>query len=331
MLKVIRPGIQASVQDLGRRGHRHSGVAQSGALDHYAMTQANYLLGNTANEATIEIAAGPFEIAAQGKVTATVTGHRTKITKTGNNGSVSSIRTGQVFFLLPGDHLTIEPKDQLGRCYLALQGGVDVPLVLGSRSTDIAAGFGGFEGRCLQRNDIIISQKSNPATLSSMKERFAKPESSGHTIRVIPGPEYPYLTVSSQQQLWLSDWKTSTESNRMGCRLIESPHRDSAKQKSLKLIDGKTSLSHSMPSHAVIPGTIQLPPQGMPIILLADCQTTGGYPRIGQVIEADLWRLAQMSVNSLFRLVECDRKTAVNALRDQRQTLYRFELACQQK
>ena len=343
MIKVISAGIQTSIQDLGRLGHRQHGVAQSGALDYVAMTQANYLLGNEAHEATIEIAIGAVELLAQTNSYITVVGNYTAITLTPRRGNIIPIRSGQVLKLENGDHLTIHAKGQFNRCYLALQGGIDVPSIMGSRSTDIAAGFGGLDGRCIQAHDTICSRPSNTSplpqpsaatatniTASIINSRFAKPDQAGHTIRVIPGPEYPCLSVLSQQQLWQSDWQISTESNRMACRLMDSTQDNTAHLQTLKLADEQSSLSHGMPSHAVIPGTIQLPPQGMPIILLADCQTTGGYPRIGSVIEADLWRLAQMPISSLFRLVECDRPSAIKALQQQQQSLYRFKMACLQ-
>lgn len=304
MLEILRPGIQTTVQDLGRHGLRHLGIAQNGALDAPALVLGNRLLGNAANLAALEITLGPVAIRFGRDGWFALTGADFAATLDGEPawcGWRQRCRAGQVLRLAGCRHGM--------RAYLCVDGGIDVPQVLGARATDLQACYGGHHGRALQAGDCL---PQGPATVLprrlGVRQRAWQP-----LLRAIPGPEYHSFDAASRQAFWQQPWTVSPHSNRMGYRLQGAQLQ---RQQGGELL-----------SHAVLPGVVQVPPGGQPIVLLADAQTTGGYPRIASVIEADLWLLAQARPGSRLQFVECDIATARAArehgLRDWR----RFELA----
>jgi 5-oxoprolinase (ATP-hydrolysing) subunit C len=201
------------------------------------------------------------------------------------------------------------------RSWLAIAGGIDVPLVLGSRSTDLKAGFGGHQGRALKKNDRLQfglpRLDADQMVQRSFGVRAPEPgldDADGATVlRVMPGPEFEQFTQAARDALWRDPWLLTPRSNRMGSRL--------------EGVELKRKRSVDMLSSAVIPGTIQVPPSGQPIILMGDAQTTGGYPRIGVVIRADLGRLAQMPLNGRLRLRQVDSGEALAAWEARRRYL----------
>ncbi|SCK11899.1 biotin-dependent carboxyltransferase family protein [Vogesella sp. LIG4] len=304
MLEILRPGVQTTVQDLGRHGLRHLGIAQNGALDTSALLLGNRLLGNAANLAALEIALGPVAIRFGRDGWFALTGADFAATLDDEPawcGWRLPCRAGQILRLAGGHHGM--------RAYLCVDGGIDVPLVLGARATDLKAAYGGHHGRALQAGDRLPqgAARSLPRRLG-VYQRPWQP-----LLRAIPGPEYHEFDAASRHAFWQHPWTVSPHSNRMGYRLQGT---------ALQRNHGGELLSH-----AVLPGVVQVPPNGQPIVLLADAQTTGGYPRIASVIDADLWLLAQARPGSRLHFVECDLATARAArehwLRDWR----RFELA----
>jgi len=305
-LTVLRPGMLASVQDLGRHGHRQLGICPGGALDTLALTLANRLVGNADGAAGLELTLGAcelrFEVA-------------TRIAFAGDDFDARldgeplwpcwsmPVAAGQVLRL--GGANRRRGKEGL-RSWLAVAGGIDVREVLGSRSTDLKAGFGGHEGRALRKGDVL--PLGEPALDA---ERLARRPFGVHApeggmdddgtiaLRVLPGPEYEQFTLAARELLWREAWRITPRSNRMGSRL------EGAELKRKRHAD--------MLSSGVIPGTVQVPPSGQPIILMGDAQTTGGYPRIGVVVGADLWKLAQAPLNGRLRLVQVDAATALAA------------------
>jgi biotin-dependent carboxylase-like uncharacterized protein len=196
--------------------------------------------------------------------------------------------------------------------------------MLGSRSTDLKAGFGGFEGRALRKGDRLPVGPADSARTPIDGPAFGvrSPQWSGvgrqaHdsgkvvTLRVLPGPEFEQFTIASQQRLWEEQWRITPNSNRMGYRIEGA---------ALKRKQGRDLLSHG-----VVPGVIQVPPAGQPIILMGDAQTTGGYPKIGVVIQADLWKLAQAPLNALLQLQPCDLEQALHAWEEQQDYLRQLE------
>jgi len=305
-LTVLRPGLQASVQDLGRHGHRQLGICPGGALDTLAMTLANRLVGNLDAAAGIEITMGGCEIRFEADTRIAIAGDDFGATIDGVAlwpcWSVPVV-AGQVLRLAGANRST--HKDGL-RTWLAVAGGIDVPVILGSRSTDLKAGFGGHQGRALKKGDkLMLGVPALDAQQLSRRPFGVRPPDLGldgdraTLLRVMPGPEFEQFTIASREALWGGSWRLTPQSNRMGSRL------EGFELKRRRAVD--------MLSSAVIPGTIQVPPSGQPIILMGDAQTTGGYPRIGVVIRADLWKLAQAPLNGRLRLQQVDSAQALAA------------------
>lgn len=302
MLEIIRPGGQTTVQDLGRHGLRHLGIAQNGALDAPALMLGNRLLGNTANLAALEVVLGPVEIRFGRDGWFALTGADFNATLDGE-----PVWSGWRLPCRRGQRLRLNGCNSGMRAYLCVDGGIDVPEVLGARATDLKAGYGGFAGRALQAGDQLPQGTAVPLN----KRLGARLRSWQPLIRALPGPEYRQFDASSQQAFWQQEWTVSSQSNRMGYRLQGAPL---VREQGAELL-----------SHAVLPGVVQLPPGGQPIVLLADAQTTGGYPRIASVIEADLWLLAQARPGNKLRFVECDLATAWAARADWQHDFNCFE------
>ncbi len=302
MIEILRPGIQTTVQDLGRAGWRHLGVALCGALDQPAMRLANRLVDNCSAAAGLELVAGTIEIRFHRAAWFALCGASFDATLDGQQvhcGWRSYSAAGQILRLK-------EPKTGM-RSYLAVDGGLLVPEVMGSRATDIQAGFGGWHGRALLAGDRLpLGEAHFFERRVGVIQREWTPE-----IRALPGPEYMQYEETARQVFWSQAWTVSTHSNRMAYRL-QGP-----------ILQRETSLD--LASHGVLPGVIQVPPNGQPIVLLADAQTTGGYPRIATVIEADLWKFAQAPPGRQFCFVETDLIGARAAQAKWQQEQMRFE------
>jgi biotin-dependent carboxylase-like uncharacterized protein len=281
MIEVLRCGAFTSVQDLGRFGLRHLGVSQAGVLDPIATQQANLLLGNEPNAAVVELTVGPLQLAFHQDCSVVVTGVDFSTTLSTGKASAQqqALLPGQPIALKAGMQITLQrPMIPGSRAYVAVSGGVDVPVVLGSRSTDINASFGGFHGRALQTGDVLpIGRFFTPP---QRKPYGIRPLAPSHVLRALPGPDYDAFTADAHQRFWMQPWGISHQSNRMGLRL---------NGQSLKLTSPLSLLSAG-----VLPGDVQVPPDGLPIVLSNDAQTIGGYPRIASVIQADLWQLAHL-------------------------------------
>ena len=267
-ITVVQPGLFTTVQDLGRRGYRQEGVPLSGAADDVSMRLANLLVGNAVGAAGLECTVlGPtlrFECDADIVVV---------------GAEFPGLPDGQVVHVSAGTVVTMGHAKTGCRGYLAVAGGLDVPVVLSSRSTLAVAGFGGFHGRALKAGDCLptlppsgrhrVTGQKIPADLCTVKLP--------RVLRVIPMASGSCLPA----EIWTQVFRTSSRSDRMGVRLEGKP-----------LLYKKDDMF--LPSAAVFPGTIQVPPDGNPIVLLADAQTTGGYPVVGTVIHADIPLAAQL-------------------------------------
>lgn len=284
-MKVIKIQALATVQDLGRPHFRSSGIGTCGAMDALALQAGNLLLKNDENAAAIEIALGCLVVQFEQEVSFCITGAQYQADLDGEpvySYWRYTARKGQIL------RLNRALYGMYG--YLCVQGGIDVPLVLGSRSTDLNAHFGGYQGRALQEGDELPLQ-SPQAPLSSIG---ILPIPLTNVIHALPSSEFSAFTQAAQQQWWQGEWTLQSNSNRMGYRFLGEPL---TLQKPLEML-----------SHAVQFGTIQVPPSGWPIILMADAQTTGGYPKIASVAQADLGRLAQVRLGSPIKF------KAINAL-----------------
>jgi len=273
-IRVIDAGILTTLQDGGRPGYRAFGMPVSGAMDLGSLHLANGLVGNPKDEAVLEITAkGPVleflsdtDIALAGADLRPVIDGR-------------EVRNGQKIRVRGGQILSFSGLKSGLRTYLAVGGGFDVPLVMGSKSTYLRGKVGGFHGRALQAGDeLFIGEPAETDTNPFLYNPKIHTDKAG--IRVVKGPEWDRFTTAGQQVFLDSEFTVSQYTDRMGMRLNGPP---------VELYGGGDILSSG-----VIPGTIQVTGDGQPIILMNDCQTTGGYVRIGCVISEDLQVLAQL-------------------------------------
>ena len=284
-MRVLKPGLLTSIQDLGRKGYQQHGVIVSGAMDPYSLRIANMLVGNEEGEAVLEI---------------TLLGPTLKIEKdcllamTGGNLSPTingeAVPMWRPVFVKKGAVLAFSGCRSGCRAYLSVAGGYAIPSIMNSKSTYLRAGMGGYKGRALQVDDVIDFNEASPRpakyglnVFSTVKwfvdEKDFMPESKP-VIRVTNGSQYGFFTESSKVHFEQELFKVSNQSDRMGYR-ISGPLLELKEKRELL-------------SEAVTNGSIQVPPDGNPIILLADSQTTGGYPKIAQVITADIPFIGQV-------------------------------------
>jgi biotin-dependent carboxylase-like uncharacterized protein len=289
LLRVATGGTQTTLQDLGRFGYQRFGLPVAGALDPFSLRLANALVGNDPAAAAIEILGhGPtLEVDAE-SVRVAFTGSHAGFEVRGEETTVvPSYRSHTVY---RGERVAVRamPDSQVG--YLAVEGGFEVEPVLGSLSTYTRAGIGGFGGRALRGGDAL------PLTLPRASERterrLADPPSIGHecAIRLVLGPQHEAFTREAVETLLTSTFTVSRDVDRMGMRL-----------------DGPTlehSGSFNLVSDGIATGCIQVPGSGQPIVLLADHQTTGGYPKIGGVISADIPLLGRRRPGDVIRFEE---------------------------
>ena len=278
-LEVVDGGVQASVQDGGRPDLGPLGIAPGGAADPWSMTVVNALLDNEPGAAVVEwTLAGA--VRALRPVTLALAGADLGAMVRDRNlpvapGSTVTLGAGEILALGGG------PTGAGARAYLAVPGGIDVPLVLGSRATALGAGFGGLDGRALRSGDRLHAGAPG-GSLRRDERRWpgaaAAPLPAGIPLRVMPGPHADRLGPSILEMLLDGAWSVSAASDRVGLRL-EGP--------------SITRATAEVASHGVVTGAIQLPPDGRPIVLLPDRQPTGGYPVVAVVIAADRARLGQ--------------------------------------
>ena len=309
MIEILSTGAVNSVQDMGRRGYLDVGVGWSGAMDRPALAVANSLVGNGEDAAGIEIALFPFRIRFKRRTAFAVVGADCPVTLDGRalpSWWAETAGEGQV--------LTVGLPRKGARAYLAVAGGIETPQVLGSRATDLKSGFGGLEGRGLRRGDRL---PVGPARGTDMPDggfgidptvlgRGSRADGAVR-LRVLPAAEFDDFADEARQQFLGADWCVSAEANRMGYRL-DGPVL--ALKRKLELF-----------SHGIMPGTVQVPPSGQPIIQLAEANTCGGYPKIATVIEPDLWRLAQAPVGATLRFELIERSDAVAEIARERAAL----------
>lgn len=304
-IEIIKAGIQTTVQDLGRTGSRHLGITLSGAADNMSLSLANRLVGNPIHAAGLEIVIGPVQIRFRRDTWFALCG-----ADFGAKLDQQVIPICWRIFAREGQILSLGGALSEARAYLAFDGGIAVDSVLGSCATDLGAGFGGWHGRALQRGDILpLGPSHHFKKTLGIQQRLWTPE-----IRAIPGPEYHGFSVTAQKHFWTHAWRVSSQSNRMGYRL-QGHVLECCNQQELK----------ELRSHAVLPGVVQVPPNGQPIVLLADAQTTGGYPRFATVIEADLWKVAQTPIGQHFCFQQCSLEDARHAYRKWQQELHRLD------
>lgn len=301
MIEIISTPALNTVQDLGRFCARHYGVSTSGVMDSLACKIANDLVGNSENAAVIEVQMFPFAVRLLADHVMAVTGASSAVTLDGQ-----IIPPYWTFYARAGQLLSLSVPRSGSRAYIACAGGIDVPVILGSRSTHLRSGFGGHEGRSLQVGDVLDIFPHSPVRHQSfgvVPPDIAMPPETDNgdlVLRVIRGGDYEIFPVAMQQRFWQVSWKISHQSDRGGYRL-SGPELELPAPVELR-------------SYGLIAGIVQVPPSGIPIIQLSDANTAGGYPKIATVIDADIWRLGQARPGSTIRFREVVHKEAVAAM-----------------
>lgn len=298
-VKIVLPGAVMTVQDGGRYGYQEAGVQVSGAMDQMAFRNANYLVGNEETEAVLEVTlfGGTLEFT-EDTITA-ITGADMEPVVDGDPVEMNCpllIRKGQI--------LTLGMTRQGCRTYLAFAGGIDVPLVMGSRSTNLKCAFGGYGGRALKAGDVLKLGKPK-LSFDQVKKRRTKGIETSKIIevRAVPGPQQEYFTEAGEKAFYSGTYTITDQSDRMGYRL---------KGSSVESKNGTDIISDAIPL-----GAVQIPPSGQPIVLLADRQTTGGYAKIAVVCSFDIPKLVQGRPGDKVRFLKTDVKTAQKLYRKQ--------------
>jgi biotin-dependent carboxylase-like uncharacterized protein len=292
---VIRPGLLTTVQDLGRWGYQDHGVPVAGPMDPFSHRLANRLVGNDEQAAALEITLVGPELRATGELLCAVTGALFEMFVGDRR-----VACGQAFRVENGATLRFGRRLAGARSTLAFRGGIDVPPVLGSRATSLVSGMGPFDGRALVAGDVVpIGRAAATMPAQPAGQPLRLPEG-GARLRAIPGPQEARFATVALERLFSSPFIVTTQSNRMGFRL-EGPE--------LAYGDAPDILSDATPL-----GSLQVPGSGQPILLMADRQTTGGYPKIATVISADVPLAGQLAPGDWIRFVPCTRADALDAL-----------------
>lgn len=314
MIEVLTTGALNTVQDQGRFGYRNLGIGVAGPMDPLAFALGNILLGNAPQAAGVEVTFFPFRMRFDVPACFAVTG--------ANAGAALDGRALPPYWASvarAGQCLLLDAPARGARAYVCIAGGLDLPVVLGSRSTDLKARFGGLEGRGLRRGDRIgilppPSSAWDPATLGDgvgimPPEQALTPPGSREAgasgdvvVRAIPAAEHDAFTPQSQRSFWQSAWTITPNSNRMGLQFSGAVlERDRPRE---------------LLSHGIVPGVIQVPPSGQPIIQLCEANTCGGYPKMATVIAPDLRCIAQARIGARVRFIRCTHEAAVAAIRE---------------
>lgn len=298
MIEIVESFPLNTVQDFGRFGQTALGINRSGAMDRLALRLGNIMLGNDENLAGCEFQMFP------------VTLRFAQATRIALTGSVHAELDGRrlpgwwVFDVAPGQVLVLQYPATGARTYLTARGGIDVPPVLGSRSTSLKIGIGGHEGRSLQGGDILRAGKdfhgktAEFGILSPAAALNGSRDPRRREIRFIRAAEYGEFAAHSVKAFEEDGWTVTPNSNRQGLTL-RGPALERAPRE--------------MRSHGIMPGVIQVPPSGQPVIQLSDANCAGGYPKIGCVIEADLWRLGQAAPGTVLNFREVGHEEGIGA------------------
>jgi len=301
LIQVQSPGLFTTVQDLGREGFGPMGVSPSGAADPIALRLGNRLVGNPENAAGLEMTllGGAFAFP-DGAIVAL----------TGSDFS-PPVPLWTSIHVPPGETLRLGPTRTGARCYLCVQGGIEVPLFLASASTHILSGLGGLEGRPLRKGDALtIGSATGVFRKRTVAPNALERLSPRKLLRVTPGPQWDWFADPSA--FYAGAYRVTEEANRMGLRL--------------------EGTAVSVPSHGqmisegVSLGAIQIPAGGRPIILFVEQQTTGGYPKIANVIAADIPSVGQLRPRDEIRFEEVTFETARSLLREQEDLLISEEV-----
>jgi len=283
-LIVVAPGLQSTLQDLGRPGYAELGVAEAGALDRGALRQANRLAGNAASAAVIESLHGGLTLEAVTDQVLAVTGAAAPLTITGPIGGGRQPSTHQPFALLAGEQLCVGAPVHGLRSYIAARGGFEAEPVLGSRSTDSMSGIG--PASLAAGSHLAVAEAPAGAAVGN-PEPAPGPADTAVALRIVPGPRDDWIGEAELERFCSREWIVTPQSNRIGLRLDGEP---------VKRIE-----TGELASEGTVRGAVQIPPSGLPVLFLADHPVTGGYPVIGVVLSADLDKAAQLTPGTAIR------------------------------
>ena len=288
-IKILEPGFNVTVQDLGRASFQHLGVPVSGAVSPVALKIGNALVGNKPGVACLEIRlVGPTIEVLCDAIRVALTGTITEIELIGENGRCQP--ANQSLVLKKGQKFRIGTISDSGSAYLAIEGGFQLPEVYGSLSTYVRGSIGGFSGKALEQGDEIPLNRGNVEDRNELRvSNLAALEENG-PLRIIFGPQKDYFKEESIRDFLGSPYLITRDADRMGMRL-----------------DGpvlKHERGYNIVSDGIVTGAIQVPGTGQPIILLADHQTTGGYPKMATVISADISRMGRLRPGDTVRFKE---------------------------
>jgi biotin-dependent carboxylase-like uncharacterized protein len=304
-LHILKPGLLTTVQDLGRYGHQASGVPVAGPMDTFSHRLANQLAGNTIDAATLEITLIGPDMIVEADTTMAIAGAQFEATCDDR-----PVALGASFAVSRGQRLKFGRIVQGARAYLAVAGGVQTPPVLGSRATHLVSHMGGLNGRALQSGDRVpIGNRPHPRP-QRKSAGLTLPSKGRALLRVMPGPQADWFQSDALRAIASVSFRISPQSNRMGYRLQGPP-----------LVRAREGELISEPLGI---GAIQVPAAGEPILLMADRQTAGGYPKIGYVISADLPIAGQLAPGDFIEFHVCTHQEAVTALISRERQLLRY-------
>ncbi|MGQ0655296.1 MAG: biotin-dependent carboxyltransferase family protein [Betaproteobacteria bacterium] len=310
-VEVLRPGVLMTVQDPGRHGLQHIGVCPGGAMDGAALALANALVGNALDEAALEITLLGPDLQLRDET----------LVALGGGEFDANIPLNRPVLLAAGARLSVTRSRRGARAYLAVAGGIALEPVLGSRSTYLPGRFGGLEGRMLKRGDVLPLHpectRVSSERYSALKHKRAHlglnsvrwfappltlPDREPVLIHAMDGANFADFDPVVQRAFFDAVWQIGPDSNRMGFRLLGPPLPRAATN---EVLSGPTCL-----------GTVQVPAGGVPIVLMADHQTTGGYPKIAEIASADVPRLAQLAPGGTVHFARCSLETAAELRHD---------------
>lgn len=299
-IKILDAGLLTTVQDLGRYGFQRYGVSASGVMDEYSAKIANKLVGNKVGEAVLETTLKGVQIEFLQNTAVAITGGNCDVTLNG-----TKIELWQSYLVNRGDILKMGICRSGLRNYLAFAGGIDVPIIMNSKSTNLKAKVGGFNGRKLMTGDILsvgVGSLEAPLTLN---KHYIPTYSKDIKVGVILGQQDDHFTEAGIKTFLNETYTVTQESDRMGIRLSSVSGATIEHKNGVDII-----------SDGITFGAIQVPGSGQPIVMMADRQTTGGYTKIGNVISSDLAKLAQATPRTKVRFVEYTLEQAVQAIKN---------------
>jgi len=309
-IEILRPGALTTVQDLGRPGCGASGLPRGGAFDPWAARAANRLVGNPDGAALLELTLAGPTLELDGVAAFAVVGDpfELEIQFVGRSGA-DRLAAGMA------ETIPLKGKTRLAvgralrgvRAWLAVAGGIDVPEVLGSRSTDLAGAFGGHEGRALRAGDCLECFPSMENAVGPRRRERVPADSDPRRLRILPGPDQRLLGSAGLEGLEAGTHRIDPRSDRRGVRLLGEP---------IALVPHAP-----LRSQGVLPGAVQVPPSGEPIVLGVDAPVTGGYPWVAQVIAADVGLVAHLAPGAVVRFALVDLAAAESALAERRREL----------